>query len=87
MEHERITKHDILGNKEGGFSCENDLINIFKSVLTNHNFHFFFTKIVSQMIFISILVSILEVTLEDACMKCVKHSYNQHSVTFDKLYK
>ena len=37
----------------------------------------FFTKIVCEMIFISILVSILEVTLEDACMKCVKYSYNQ----------
>ena len=29
------------------------------------------------MIFISILVSILEATLEDAFMKCVKYSYNQ----------
>ena len=33
---------------------------------TNHNFHFFFTKILSQMNFISKLVSILEVTLKDS---------------------
>ena len=74
---------------------ENKMKGLFPHIQVSFNqshFSFFFTKIVSQMIFISIFVSILEVTLEDAFMKCFKYSYNQMqqeritSVTFDKLY-